>query len=66
MQCCSISPEHCKDKFKIDLFSYQLSNEEIARRAIRKHPKSVAHAFHIAEEEEKESRILDGLSKDNV
>ena len=31
-----------------------------------KHPKSVSHAFHIAKEEEKELRILDGLSKDNV
>ena len=38
----------------------------IARRVIRKHPKSVTHAFHIAKEEEKELRILDGLSKDNV
>ena len=65
MQCCGISPEHCRDKIKIDLFSYQLCNEKIARRVIRKHPKSVAHAFHIAKEE-KELRILDGLSKDNV
>ena len=66
MQHCSISPEHCMDKFKIDLFSCQLSNEKIARRVIRKHPKSVANAFHIAKEEEKELRILDSLSKDNV
>ena len=66
MQCLGISPEHCRDKFKIDLFSYELSNEKIARRVIRKHPKSVAHAFKIAKEEEKELRILDGLSKDNV
>ena len=66
MQCCVISPEHCRDKFRIDLFSNQLSNEKIARRVIRKHPTSVRHTFHIAKGEEKEFRILDGLSKDNV
>ena len=54
MQCCHISPEHCRDKFKIDLFSYQVSNEKIARRVIRKHPKSVVHAFQIGKEEDKE------------
>ena len=66
LQCCGISLECCRNKFKIDLFSYQLSNEKIARRDIRKHPKSVVHAFHVAKGEEKELRILDGLSKDVV
>ena len=66
LQCSVISPEHCRDKFKIDLFSYKLSIEKITRRVIRKHPKSVAHAFLITKEEEKNLRILDGLSKDNV
>ena len=54
MQYCGISPEHYWGKFKIDLFSYQFSYEKIAWRAIRKHPKSVAHAFHIAKKEEEE------------
>ena len=66
MQFYGISPEHCRDKFEIDLFSYQLSNEKIDRRVIRKHPKSTADAFHIDLEEKKELRILDGLYKDNV
>ena len=44
----------------------KISNETIARRVIKKHPKSVAHVFHIAKEEEKGLRILDGLSKDNA
>ena len=66
IQCWGISPEHCRDKFKIDLFSYQLCSEKIARRVIWKHPTSVEHAFHITKEEEKELRILYGLSKDNV
>ena len=60
MKCCSVSPEHCRDKFKIDIFSYQISNEKIARRVMRKHLKSEAHAFHLAEEGEKELRFLDG------
>ena len=66
MQCCGIWPEHCRDKFKIHLFSCQLSNKKIAMWVIRKHPESVAHAFHIAKEEEIELRILDRLSEDNV
>ena len=41
MQCSHISPEHCRDKFKIDLFSYHLCNEKIVRSVIRKQPKSV-------------------------
>ena len=66
LQCCGISPEYCRNKFKTDLFFYQLSSEEIARRVIRKHPNSETHAFGSAKEEEKELRILHGLSKDNV
>ena len=38
----------------------------MAMRFIQKHPKMVAHAFHIAKEEEKEPLIIDRLSKDNV
>ena len=29
MQCCGISPEHCRDKFKIDLFTCQLSKRNL-------------------------------------
>ena len=37
-----------------------------SQESIRKHPRSVSHAFHISKEEERELQITDGLGSDNV
>ena len=54
---CEITVEQHQDKLKIDQFSWQLVNEKIARWVIRRHPKTIAHAFCIPKEGEKELLI---------
>ena len=39
--------------YKKDYFSSQLLTKKITRKVIYKHSKTVAHAFHIAKEKEK-------------
>ena len=60
-----ILAEQCRDKLKIDLFSSQSLNEEIAKQVIRKHPKRVAHVFCIAKEG-REFLIIYSLCKEST
>ena len=65
-QCCGITAKDSRNQLKIDLFSIQIWNEKITYGVIIKLPKTAARAFHIVKEEEKELKIVDGLSNDDV
>ena len=49
-------PEHCRDKLKTDLIPPL--NAKITRRVIRKHPKTVAHAFTLKKNRTKKYKLL--------
>ena len=63
---CRKTSEHCRDKLKIVLFSWYLANKKIANQVMRKHPKTMAHAFKIANQEETELLLIDGLAKETT